>query len=614
MTSDSTEALRTVIAHGDHQQARAILSELLANHPSAEILYLASQVALSEEQRLRFLYRAVALDPSHTAAQAALRAADPANDEAAAPTRKRITQPLSVDDLPATPPTEQLATPVAPQPSVLASAPASRPAWQQPRSLIWAGVVLVCVILIGVVATRPRLPSDVRRAAESAISQHTGSETMQLVYAQQRGDSDSYCATFRVDETDYSLIAEARSDTSVHIVGQYTDGQWNTMCARERQGQALPHDSYTYQLASNELATSTPVPTATPTMTPTPSATPTPLPTPTLQPVIASLPTTVPIRSVTSGEITMVAGDTIALVRDTTQVSDFVTRVSFTNPTIKDNGLWDVGFIFRSSDNNNDLRFILLSDQRWQLRYSNTGEPLATGELTFDTTPGTEHTLELIAADEYGWVFLDGEFAAELPLRALIDTGEVKFGSGFFKDTTYPGVDVKYRNWTIYPITTASDVMSGQLQRPAADKIALYDASETAGRDLAMFTTFTTPSAEQWNYGYIMRLSDDAHYRLVMMHDSTWHLMLRRQSNDTLLQEGTWNPDTTAGNKNRIQVLALGSRGWLIANRQVVGELDLSALQVNGWSFLAAQFYEDTLATDKGIAFENARIIALPIR
>jgi hypothetical protein len=72
--SDLNDEIRAAIDTSDVDRARALLREALNNTPDADIYYLASLVALSDDQKQRFLKKATELDPFHSEAHAALGA------------------------------------------------------------------------------------------------------------------------------------------------------------------------------------------------------------------------------------------------------------------------------------------------------------------------------------------------------------------------------------------------------------------------------------------------------------------------------------------------------------------------------------------------------------
>lgn len=64
--------IRSAIAVNDLDRARDLLRQALQNSPDAETYYLASQVALSDEQKREFLRKALELDPFHKEANYAM--------------------------------------------------------------------------------------------------------------------------------------------------------------------------------------------------------------------------------------------------------------------------------------------------------------------------------------------------------------------------------------------------------------------------------------------------------------------------------------------------------------------------------------------------------------
>lgn len=72
--NDGLDEIRSSIRRGDAERARQMLRTKLMSNPTAELYYLASQVARSDEQRRDFLDKTLALDPSHEAASHDLKA------------------------------------------------------------------------------------------------------------------------------------------------------------------------------------------------------------------------------------------------------------------------------------------------------------------------------------------------------------------------------------------------------------------------------------------------------------------------------------------------------------------------------------------------------------
>lgn len=92
--NDGLDEIRSLIRSGDNERARQMLRVKLMSNPTAEIYYLASQVARNDEQRRDFIDKALALDPFHEGASDALSALKraPDSDPFAKPKRDTSTQ------------------------------------------------------------------------------------------------------------------------------------------------------------------------------------------------------------------------------------------------------------------------------------------------------------------------------------------------------------------------------------------------------------------------------------------------------------------------------------------------------------------------------------------
>jgi hypothetical protein len=111
--SDLNDEIRAAIDTSDVDRARALLREALNNTPDADIYYLASLVALSDDQKQRFLKKATELDPFHSEAHAALGATAqniPAQPVAPAPQETAPAPPSAHQETAPDPPSAQQET------------------------------------------------------------------------------------------------------------------------------------------------------------------------------------------------------------------------------------------------------------------------------------------------------------------------------------------------------------------------------------------------------------------------------------------------------------------------------------------------------------------------
>jgi hypothetical protein len=102
------------------------------------------------------------------------------------------------------------------------------------------------------------------------------------------------------------------------------------------------------------------------------------------------------------------------------ELLDFVATTSFTVPE----GDWSAGYAFRQVDGLGGILQIS-SNGAWLLT-NGTEQVRAAGLVeSLNTDPGSENTIELIAAGETGYLTVNGEFAAQLDLSIWLNAGSL---------------------------------------------------------------------------------------------------------------------------------------------------------------------------------------------
>ncbi|NWG16873.1 MAG: hypothetical protein HXY41_09580 [Chloroflexi bacterium] len=96
--SDSLQPVREAIKAGDKRRARELLRPLLADDPTADTWFLAAQASPTREQAIRFLNRALALDPTHERAGRALSRLSAPADDALPPLESLVQPPISIPE------------------------------------------------------------------------------------------------------------------------------------------------------------------------------------------------------------------------------------------------------------------------------------------------------------------------------------------------------------------------------------------------------------------------------------------------------------------------------------------------------------------------------------
>ena len=129
--------------------------------------------------------------------------------------------------------------------------------------------------------------------------------------------------------------------------------------------------------------------------------------------------------------------------------------------------------------------------------------------------------------------------------------------------------------------------------------------------DMWLDAAFVNPDAadeQTIDYGFIIRRSgaDSAPVFVVFTTDSEWYVFAGIGDNRILVHEGEIEGfNTVAGGRNRIQLAAVGDRGWLFCNEQFVAELDLSSTTEAGTVGVMTGFFAGNEVEGESTKVEN---------
>ncbi|PID85857.1 MAG: hypothetical protein CSB13_05900 [Chloroflexi bacterium] len=154
------------------------------------------------------------------------------------------------------------------------------------------------------------------------------------------------------------------------------------------------------------------------------------------------------------GELELLDDSFIRMHAAGVQLKNFVAEVEFINPYGEDVGSWDWGFAFRETEG--EYWLIVDSMGAWTLidRHSDANYYLGEGNVGKLLHTGTEepNKLVLIAFDDQGYFFLNGELVAELPLSDRLDYGDVEVATAFFEGNEVPGYSTLYKMFMVWPL------------------------------------------------------------------------------------------------------------------------------------------------------------------
>ncbi len=301
--------------------------------------------------------------------------------------------------------------------------------------------------------------------------------------------------------------------------------------------------------------------------------------------------------------------------------ANFVMQVDMVNPYGPETGDWDFGLIFRQSDVDDEIRLVVRSDGLWTLndRSPGTDTFVQEGDVSDRLNLGADvsNRFQIIAIDDQGYFFLNGEFVSDLDLSARSNEGNVALGTGFYGADEINGEVTPYRNFGLWSVNPIYGPDSGELVHALDDLIKL----ETADVDVRNFivdTTFTNPfaaSVNEWDYGFSFRTNGSFKYWLVLASEGEWQLADRQGSADdeVVVAEGELaNLNIGANETNTVRLIAWGDVGYFFLNGEFIDTLDLSNNQDSGEIEVMTAFFFDHELEGEATGFNDFTIIPLP--
>ena len=302
-------------------------------------------------------------------------------------------------------------------------------------------------------------------------------------------------------------------------------------------------------------------------------------------------------------------------------VADFVADVTFTTPHDTPGRTWSSGFLVRRSDWRTGHIVLVHKSGRWShyLRHAGPGGYLL-DQVGFSagikTGEDERNRVRVIASGSAGWLFVNGDYIAELDLGGLVEPGSVALVGAFFGSDELEGLSTQYSNFTVRTLRRVYGPRDGAIDHDPND--GRIDISETSASlaDGIFEARFFNPYSVQegdWSSGFLFRSSASNEFHVVGIGGSgRWFHRLRTSDSDStkgLAEKGSTHISTDPSGSNHVRVIALGPEGWLFINGAYVDRLDLGGLLgVGEVSAIGSYFAGD------GIAGKSTRFEGLTIR
>ena len=125
---------------------------------------------------------------------------------------------------------------------------------------------------------------------------------------------------------------------------------------------------------------------------------------------------------------------------------DLVTEAIFTSPTGRD---WNYGFVIRSPESNRLEIITVAGNNQWVHHTRDVGDDEYTEVENGRLSPNlrSQNHLLLMALDDWGILFVNGEMVSRLDLRHNLDYGSVAAVGGFYGARTG---DLDYENFNVW--------------------------------------------------------------------------------------------------------------------------------------------------------------------
>ena len=301
-------------------------------------------------------------------------------------------------------------------------------------------------------------------------------------------------------------------------------------------------------------------------------------------------------------------------------LQNLIVEATLANPYATTTGSWDFGLIFRQLEVDQEYRLVVQSSGDWNLNDRRGVEDVFVHEgnasAFLNLNEGQVNTIRLIAWQNKGYFFLNGNIAATLDLSGRGDFGDVALGTGFYIENERVGEATPYQGFAVWSLAPQFGPRSGELTHVDDNLVKSRSAAVTL-TNLMAEATFVNPYAATtggWDLGFALRKTDvNDQLWLIVDASGEWSLVNRVAGEDNYLAEGTVaNLDVNEGGRNHLALIAWGGQGYLFLNGNYVAALDLSGRMDAGDVEVVTAFFVGNEIAGNVTGYENFTVWPLP--
>ena len=265
------------------------------------------------------------------------------------------------------------------------------------------------------------------------------------------------------------------------------------------------------------------------------------------------------------------------------QVADAWIEATFVNPDVAKSQLFDYGLVVRDAGGSLAKIFlVIVSDSTWHLyigeRDNGNRQLIDSGRLTnFNRGPGDRNHFQLMTIGGKGWLFCNDEFVDHLDVSAVVHAGDVSAMTGYFSGHEYANAITGIENFSGQELIARYLSGAGNMQ-PATPPEFYWHGSGVVAVDLLADAAFPVPGDSNWSAGFGVRNPEFNRVELIGIDsgDRWYHYTRDRgDANYALLADGQLPARPPGQFSRRVQLVVMGSLGWLFVDGQIAAKLDL---------------------------------------
>ena len=297
-------------------------------------------------------------------------------------------------------------------------------------------------------------------------------------------------------------------------------------------------------------------------------------------------------------------------------IADMMVEATFVNPYSAASNKWDYGFFLRDHKRHDSaapfIQVVVTSDRRWSLVVGDEPprEVIGGGTLKiFDTSAGGRNHVRVVAIEERGWLFVNGEFVSVLDLSDVTGAGDVAVITGAFEGDKVAGAVTRFENFRGNRLSRRYGPADGKLEKEPGFVAA--HKSGVRARDLVVEAEFFNPQGSDWDYGFVIRRPERNHLEVIGLTDKAWWFHKTRDVGDDEYTEKASGYLSDAGisllSRNHLLIIGIREAGWIFVNDRLVAELDLGHNQASGGISAMGDFFRNHQGSP---SFENFNVWA----